>query len=73
MTQDEVVELARKLIHDDDFDIGFSFAELHDFAQRIADQERSKCAKEVEDYVERHDREYKELGLDIAYDLRTRL
>ena len=73
MTQDQVVEMARKLIHDEDFDIGFSFAELQDFANTVSTQTREKCAKEVEDYVERHDREYKELGLDIAYDLRTRL
>lgn len=71
MTQDEVVELARKIIHDEDFEIGFSFAELHEFANTIAVQTRHKCAKEIENYVDRHDREYKELGLDIAFAVRT--
>lgn len=71
MTQEEVVDLARKLIHDEDFDIGFSFAELQEFANTIAVQTRHQCAKQIEDYVDRHDREYKELGLDIAFVVRT--
>ena len=40
--------------------------EAHRLIQEAVKQENQRVVKAIEDYVEKHDREYKEFGLELA-------
>ena len=70
-----VIEMARKTRLD-----VYAFGTNHEkfvtvlerFAELVRADEREACAKMCENYVEGYDRDYRELGLELADEIRSR-